>query len=476
MENPYFTIPSSGPGSTKEYTKEFRECILSVIGGLTTGGGRKTVVDIGCGYWDYQSAIPWVELGVDYVGLDIKPDVVEHNTRTFGTEPSQDKGSIRFEVCDTFAKDYVPHRGDLYFIKDVLQHVSNLDIIRLLEKLRKTKARYLIANCAGQQSDWQDVSQPGDWRPLNYAMFPLKLFRLDWVFVFGTKHVYMNTYIPKPCPTRWPDYQPMNARTERVLLAILVKDKSHTLPLYLECIDRQTYPKHLISVYIRTNNNTDNSAQILREWRDKHEAEYERIVLEDQDVEQRVERFEQHEWNAERFEVLGKIRQKSIQLSIDLDCDWYFVIDADNFIQPYTLETLIDTRLTVVAPMLHMDWPSNHQYSNYHQAVDENGYFANSPWYAPVWSGAVKGLIQQPVVHTTYLIRKDVLPMVNYQDDSHRYEYVIFSDQLRKANIPQYLDNRHAYGYLTMISTAKELQEDMIRAKMRFSEQQDEWA
>ena len=477
VENPYYNVPSSGPGATPEYTKEFREYIISTLAQVNPDG-TKVFVDLGCGIWDYQRCIPWVDLGVHYVGLDIKPNVISHNTDLFakGSDPTDPKkGSIRFMIADVFAKSYRPFPGDFYLIKDVLQHVSNLDLIRLLEKLRRTDAKVMVANCSNQASNWQDVAKPGDWRPLNNELFPLKLFEYNWVFMFGSKQVYVNSHFPKPGTPKWPDYVDKPPLTDRVLMAILVKDKAHTLPLYLDCLDNQTYPKHLISVYIRTNNNTDNSAEILRRWKALHEKEYERIVLEDQDVEQQVQRFKQHEWNSERFHVLGKIRQRSVDLAIELGCDWYFVIDADNFILPNTLRTLMETGLPVIAPMLHMDWPAQHLYSNYHQAVDANGYFANSPYYTPVWAGEVKGLIQQPVVHTTYLVRKDVLPVVSYDDATSRYEYVIFSDVLRKAKIPQYLDNRHAYGYLTMASTAEELEEDVIKAKLRYSEKTDDW-
>ena len=40
---------------------------------------------------------------------------------------------------------------------------------------------------------------------------------------------------------------------EYVTIAILAKDKAHTLPLYLACIENQTWPKCNTNLYIRTN-------------------------------------------------------------------------------------------------------------------------------------------------------------------------------------------------------------------------------
>ena len=53
------------------------------------------------------------------------------------------------------------------------------------------------------------------------------------------------------------------------------------------------------------------------------------------------------------------------------------------------------------------------------------------------------------MVHCTYLVRADVIPELTYEDASGRHEYVVFSDSARKASIPQYLDNRQVYGYIT---------------------------
>ena len=61
----------------------------------------------------------------------------------------------------------------------------------------------------------------------------------------------------------------------------------------------------------------------------------------------------------------------------------------------------------------------------------------------------VRGVVEVPVVHCTYLVRADVIPELTYEDDSGRHEYVVFSDSARKAGIPQYLDNRQVYGYIT---------------------------
>ncbi len=233
---------------------------------------------------------------------------------------------------------------------------------------------------------------------------------------------------------------------EYVTIAILAKDKAHTLPLYLSCLEQQTWPAEKSYLYIRTNNNNDNTVEILSNWVKKVGDRYAGVFFDSSDVEIPVQNYKQHEWNSERFKVLGKIRQDSLDWAREKQSH-YFVADCDNFIYPDTIEKMVETNLPIVAPFLRASPPS--LYSNFHAAIDENGYFANSPYYMAFLTGEIRGLIQQPVVHCTYLVRHEVADKITYDDESYRYEYVIFSDSARKHNIPQYLDNRKEYGWVT---------------------------
>ena len=98
--------------------------------------------------------------------------------------------------------------------------------------------------------------------------------------------------------------------------------------------------------------------------------------------------------------------------------------------------------MPVVGPLLMNGDNPNSFYSNYHYVTDENGYYKDSRFYYDILYGYIKGLIEVEVIHCTYLVRNEVLDLVSYDDGSGRYEYVIFSDVLRKLRIPQYIDNR----------------------------------
>lgn len=239
---------------------------------------------------------------------------------------------------------------------------------------------------------------------------------------------------------------------ETVTIAILAKDKEHTLPFYLACLEQQTWPKDKTYLYIRTNNNKDTTAEILKNWIKKVGHCYLDVYFDDTDTPERVEKYGQHEWNCERFKVLGRIRQASLDWALEHHSH-YFVADCDNFIIPQTIEALVKVNLPIVAPLL---W-SNCRYSNFHSAIDANGYNIDCPLYNFFLNRDVKGLIELPVVHCTYLVRNEVIKDMSYDDNSYRFEYVIFSDVARKKNIPQYLDTRQLYGRLTLQETSEDL-------------------
>jgi hypothetical protein len=241
-----------------------------------------------------------------------------------------------------------------------------------------------------------------------------------------------------------------------VVIAILVKDKEATLPTYLTCLLNQTFPKEHTRLYIRTNDNTDRSEEILSVFIDEHGSKYKSVFYDNSSVSENLKNYKPHEWNSDRFKILGKIRDDSIKYALDHNAH-YFVIDVDNFIVPSTLADMVPIApLGVIAPML----VTKTAYSNYHSSVDNNGYCVTGDAYLKILNKIIKGCIDVPVVHCTYFIANHILDKVSYDDDSYRYEYVVFSDVLRKQNIPQYIDNRKDYGRISFATTKEEFEED----------------
>jgi len=259
-----------------------------------------------------------------------------------------------------------------------------------------------------------------------------------------------------------------------IFIAILAKQKEGVLPLFLRSLYELDYPKENISLYVRTNNNTDNTKEILESWLAKHRAEYRYVSYDSSDIADAVQEYKVHEWNGVRFRALAKIRQASIDACLQSDCDYYFVIDVDNFLFPETLKDLIEANKPIVAPLLRYavandefpDTPEDQErvgshkcryYSNYHHMVDDYGSILNEPVYYQLLYRVqgYKGIWDVDCVHCTYLIQRKYLDKLTYLEDSDRYEYMVFSESARKAKINQYLDNRKIYGILTLTENAK---------------------
>jgi len=187
-----------------------------------------------------------------------------------------------------------------------------------------------------------------------------------------------------------------------------------------------------------------------------------------------VQKYGVHEWTPERFKVLGELREQGIEEAIFWDVDFYYTVDVDNFTMPHTLKNLVSYNLPVVAPLLMSADPEQPAYANYHNKATPNGYFMDNEAYYRILNRQVQGLIKCDVVHCSYLIRKDVLKRVTYQDGTDDYEYVIFSRELRRLGIAQYLDNTEVYGYLSTRENVKacvdkmaELRKEWVKGQLK---------
>jgi hypothetical protein len=246
-----------------------------------------------------------------------------------------------------------------------------------------------------------------------------------------------------------------------VFVAILAKQKETMLPAWLKSLSEWDYPKDRMILYIRSNNNTDLTSKILKDWADENRKWYRHVVEDYTDLDTPLQQYGVHEWNPVRFKALGAIRERSIEGAWHAEADFYWVVDVDNFVKPHTLSTMVVHNLPVVAPMLGSADIEQPAYSNFHNMATPNGYFMDNELYYHVLRQNITGLIKCDVVHCTYLIRKDVFEKVLYVDGTDDYEYVIFSRNLRNLGIPQYLDNQEVYGWLSTRENLKAILKQM---------------
>lgn len=422
----------SGAGSDPDAVPGY----LDVLRELVRRDDVNSVVDIGCGDWRLGEKIDWPE---DYVGIDVVRSVVEQNRILHP--------SWRFVHGDA-TKMTLPS-ADLLVCKDVLQHLSDEDAASILRQLGRY--RYALLTQDVGENAGRSVENFHRYAPMDLQSRPFSL-RARVVWESGKKRAVLWSWDEQSHLHEIVTHGYENGASEpekypSVCVAILAKQAESFLPFYLACIRALDYPKKRIHLYVRTNNNTDDTAKVLRLWLEWHGDEYASVSFDDTNVDAPVEAYARHEWNADRFRVLADIRQKSVRYADKIGADFYFCADADNFVRPRTLRDLVALNLPVVAPFLRHETPSV-MYSNFHSSVDDRGYFAKDDAYDLIWSRKTLGLIDVPVVHCTYLVRRDIFGALQYDDGTDRHEYVVMSHGLRICGIPQYLDNRRVYGYL----------------------------
>jgi hypothetical protein len=122
---------SSGGGTrTPKIAKGYLECLRNLA--EKQNFQQLTAVDLGCG--DMHIGRHLIELFDSYVGVDIVKDLIEDHRKNFKSS------KVTFHHLNIIDDD-LPD-GDVCFLRQVLQHLSNDQILRVLQKVKKY--RYVI--------------------------------------------------------------------------------------------------------------------------------------------------------------------------------------------------------------------------------------------------------------------------------------------------------------------------------------------
>jgi SAM-dependent methyltransferase len=114
---------NSGSGSAPVHARQYAEAVNRFV----IGRGVRRVVDLGCG--DFRVGALLLETGIDYTGVDVVESLVSRNARRHGS------ARVRFERRDII-RDELPD-AELCLIRQVLQHLSNEQIARILANTAK---------------------------------------------------------------------------------------------------------------------------------------------------------------------------------------------------------------------------------------------------------------------------------------------------------------------------------------------------
>lgn len=152
----------SGKGSTMDITSIIREQLPEVFKKYDI----KRLYDGACGDFNWMKAIV---TNLDfYTGADIVEKLIHSNRKNYAND------KVNFRIRDIsmnkFDKGY-----DAIFLRDVLVHLPNEVIIRVLDNVKKSDAKYLIATNFKDVNDNLDLPSYGLWRPVNLEIEPFNL-------------------------------------------------------------------------------------------------------------------------------------------------------------------------------------------------------------------------------------------------------------------------------------------------------------
>lgn len=143
----------SGHGSLPSVTRSYRRYLQRFIDQPDV----RHVVDLGCGDWQFSRYIDWSS--VDYLGLEVVPELIESNTTAYGAS------NVRFARSPARFADLPP--ADLLIAKDVLQHWPSRDISDFLTIAVEQYRYCLITNCVRPKRDRNSDIPMGAFRPLD---------------------------------------------------------------------------------------------------------------------------------------------------------------------------------------------------------------------------------------------------------------------------------------------------------------------
>jgi hypothetical protein len=155
----------SGSGSRSELvTGPYVKAITEY---LQLHGTNKTIIDLGCGDLEVSKKI--FAYCSRYIGVDIVPPLIKKHEST-------DWGDHIAFLCLDIIEDDLPD-GDICILRQVLQHLSNTQIAKILPKLHKYKTCFITEH------------YPTD----NQEIIPNKdIVQGSWIRVYENSAVYLD--------------------------------------------------------------------------------------------------------------------------------------------------------------------------------------------------------------------------------------------------------------------------------------------
>jgi len=146
----------------------------------------------------------------------------------------------------------------------------------------------------------------------------------------------------------------MLQQNKRVLIANPISNRAWILPHFLQHIYDLDYPKHLISFYFIVNNSTDDSLNMLKEFKEKYKSEYDDVKIEilNSPTKFKDDRVTQIR-EAHTYTWLSFLRNRITKQCVKGNHDYLFSCDSDILVSKDCLTRLLSHNLPYVASLIY---------------------------------------------------------------------------------------------------------------------------
>jgi collagen beta-1,O-galactosyltransferase len=187
-----------------------------------------------------------------------------------------------------------------------------------------------------------------------------------------------------------------------VFVALQTRNNAFLLRNFFGYLENLDYPKDRISMWIRTDHNVDDTAEVLGQW-----CRAAREVYLSVDCHASEELFypAHHPYpeSHELYEHVARLRQKGLDAARESKADYYLSINVDNFLtNNQTLRLLIAEKKIVTTPMLKS--AEGAAFSNFWMDQDSRGYYKRHEDYIPILRRNFTGCFRAPVLLPPLLI------------------------------------------------------------------------
>ena len=141
------------------------------------------MLDCPCGDMNYMSDIlKNNNFKIKYIGMDIVYDLIQENKKKYP--------QYTF-ICSDIINQKLP-KYDLIVMKDLLNHLSSNDIIKVLLNSKNSKSKYLLLNNNNIKKNRKNYLTPAPfWVNINWKLSPWNLNVIEEFFSDGRDKNYV---------------------------------------------------------------------------------------------------------------------------------------------------------------------------------------------------------------------------------------------------------------------------------------------